>query len=61
MGFVSEVLKNVEGLYWYYSIGIFIFIVLFIIIAYKTIRTPKEVMNEYKNAILEDDKGTEMR
>jgi len=55
MGFVSEVLKNVNGIQWYYIIGISIFIILFIIIVYKTIRTPKSKFLEYKNAILDDD------
>ncbi len=55
MGFVSEVLKSVNGIQWYYIIGISIFIILFIIIVYKTIRTPKSKLLEYKNSILEDD------
>ncbi|TLX77569.1 hypothetical protein E9993_02705 [Labilibacter sediminis] len=59
MGFVSEVLKDVNGLQWYYIIGIFIFIALFILIVYKTIRTPKADLLKYKNAILEDENKTQ--
>ncbi|WP_075590286.1 hypothetical protein [Labilibacter marinus] len=59
MGFVSEVLKDVDGIQWYYIIGISIFIALFIVIVYKTIRTPKSNFVQYKNAILEDDMATE--
>ena len=59
MGFVSEVLKDVNGLLWYYIIGIFIFIALFILIVYKTIKTPKAELLKYKNAILEEDVNTQ--
>ncbi len=55
MGFVSEVLKGVKGIEWYYIIGIAIFITLFVIVVYKTIRTPKSDLKKYKNSILEDD------
>jgi len=48
MGFVSEVLKNVEGIQWYYIVGIFI------IILYKTIKTPKADLIKYKTAILDE-------
>ncbi|MGQ1785916.1 MULTISPECIES: hypothetical protein [unclassified Saccharicrinis] len=61
MGFVSEVLKDVSGIQWYYIIGISIFIILFIIIVYKTIRTPKSIMMQYKNAILEDEIVTDIQ
>ncbi|SMO59974.1 hypothetical protein SAMN06265379_103240 [Saccharicrinis carchari] len=55
MGYVSEVLKGVNGIQWYYIIGIAIFIILFVIIVYKTIRTPKSELNKYKNSILDED------
>lgn len=55
MGYVSEVLKGVNGIQWYYIIGIAIFIILFIIIVYKTLRTPKSEINKYKHSILDDD------
>lgn len=59
MGFVSEVLKDVNGIQWYYIVGIFIFITLFIIVLYKTIKTPKSDLLKYKNAILEDENTTQ--
>lgn len=55
MGFVSEVLKGVYGIQWYYIIGIAIFIALFVIVVYKTIRIPKSDLKKYKNSILEED------
>lgn len=55
MGYVSEVLKGVNGIQWYYIIGIAIFIILFILVVYKTVRTPKSDLNKYKNSILDDD------
>ncbi len=55
MGYVSEVLKDVNGIQWYYIIGIFIFILLFVVILYRTVKTPKRDLIQYKNAILEDD------
>lgn len=55
MGYVSEVLKGVNGIQWYYIIGIAIFIILFILVVYKTVRTPKSDLNIYKNSILDDD------
>ncbi len=55
MNFVSDVLKDVNGIQWYYIIGIAIFISLFIVILYRTIKTPKKDLVQYKNAILEDD------
>jgi hypothetical protein len=54
MGFVSEVLKDIEGIQWYYIIGIFIFIFLFIAILYRTINTPQKDLLEYKNSIFDD-------
>ncbi len=58
MGYVSEVLKGVNGIQWYYIIGIAIFIILFILVVYKTVRTPKSDLNKYKNSILDDDNET---
>ncbi len=55
MNFVSDVLKDVNGIQWYYIIGIAIFISLFIVVLYRTIKTPKKDLVQYKNAILEDD------
>ncbi len=55
MNFVSDVLKDVNGIQWYYIIGIAIFISLFIVVLYRTIKTPKKDLVHYKNAILEDD------
>lgn len=55
MGYVSEVLKGVNGIQWYYIVGIAIFITLFVLVVYKTLRTPKSELNKFKNSILDDD------
>lgn len=59
MGFVSEVLKDVNGILWYYIIGIFIFILMFVIILYRTVKMPKQDLLEFKHSILDqENEGT---
>lgn len=55
MGFVSHVLGNVDGIQWYYIIGMFIFITLFIVMIYKTIKIPKSDLLNYKQSVLDQD------
>ncbi len=59
MGFVGEVLRN-AGIQWYYIIGLFIFLTLFIVIVYRTIKIPKSVLKQNKESILENDEPTEL-
>jgi hypothetical protein len=60
MGFVSEVLSD-AGIQWYYIIGLFIFLSLFIIIVYRTFRIPKSTLKQNKESILENDEPTELK
>lgn len=55
MGFVGELMDGVKGVAGYYTIGLLIFISLFIIILIRTIRTPKAILIQHKTSILEDD------
>lgn len=58
MGFVGKVLDGVEGIENYYIIGLFIFLILFIIILIRTVRIPKKKLEDYKRAILDDSDET---
>jgi len=55
MGFVGDVLGKVNGIQWYYIIGLFIFIALFAVIVYRTIKTPKAELLNYKNSIFDNE------
>ena len=55
MGFVGDVLGKVYGIQWYYIIGLFIIIALFAVIVYRTIKTPKADLLNYKTSILDND------
>lgn len=57
MGFVGEVLNKVNGIHWYYTIGLLIFLTLFIVIIYKTYKIPKSEIEKYKNSIFENDEN----
>lgn len=59
MGFVGEVLRD-AGIQWYYIVGLFIFLSLFIVIVYRTFKIPKSVLKQNKESILENDKPTEL-
>lgn len=60
MGFVGKVMDGVNGIHIYYIIGIFIFITLFLVILIRTIRIPKKNLQDYKNAILDDNDEVEL-
>ena len=55
MGFVGDVLQKVDGVEWYYIIGLFIFLALFVTIVYRTVKIPKSTLLGYKQSILEKD------
>ncbi len=55
MGAVGEILKSVNGIERYYIAGILIFIVIFMVILYRTIRIPKTDLERFKNSILDKD------
>jgi len=55
MGFVSDILSNENGIQWYYIIGLFIFISLFILMIYRVVKIPKSDLKHYKESILKND------
>ena len=55
MSFVSGVLNSVDGIQYYYIVGLLIFMTLFIVILYRTIKIPRKDLMKYKASILEND------
>lgn len=55
MKFVGEVLENVNGIQYYYIVGLIIFISLMIVILYRTIKMPKKELIDIKTSIFEKD------
>jgi len=55
MKIISNLLENVEGIQIYYIVGLLIFITLFIVISVRTIRMPKQEVENIKNSILNDN------
>ena len=55
MGFVSDILSKENGIQWYYIIGLFIFLTLFIVMIYKVIKIPKSELKRMKESILKND------
>jgi hypothetical protein len=57
MGFVGELLGKQNGIQWYYIIGLFIFITLFVVMIYRTMNIPKSDILNYKQSILDNENG----
>jgi len=55
MGFVSETLSGINGIEWYYIIGIILFIGLFISVVIFTYAIPKIDLIRFKSSIFEED------
>ena len=55
MSFVSGVLNGVDGIQYYYIVGLLIFMTLFIVILYRTIKIPRKDLMKSKASILEND------
>ncbi|MEI6139213.1 MAG: hypothetical protein WCP85_08110 [Mariniphaga sp.] len=55
MGFVGDVLKSVEGIQYLYIIGIFIFLGLFVVMIYRTMKIPGKDLLEFKSSILDNN------
>ena len=55
MGFVGEILNGVEGIKYFYIVGLLIFIILFIVMLYRTIKIPRKDLMKFKASILEND------
>lgn len=55
MGFVSETLSGVEGIQWYYIVGIILFVGLFIGVVIHTFAIPKKDLIKFKTSIFEQE------
>jgi cbb3-type cytochrome oxidase subunit 3 len=55
MGNISETLSGIEGIQWYYIVGIIIFVGLFIGIVIHTYNIPKKDLNRFKSSIFEKE------
>ena len=55
MGFVGDTLGGIDGIQWYYIVGIVIFVGLFIGVAIYTYNIPKKDLNKFKSSIFEKE------
>jgi len=55
MNFAGNVLQNVDGIKYFYIAGILIFMALFVVILYRTIRIPRKDLEDFKSSIFEND------
>lgn len=55
MGFVSETLSGINGIEWYYIIGILLFVGLFIGVVIHTYTIPKKDLVKYKSSIFDKE------
>ncbi len=55
MSFVGEVLQNVDGIQYFYIVGMLIFIVLFGIVVFRTVKMPRKDLIDIKTSIFEKD------
>lgn len=55
MGFVSEILNGQDGIQYFYIVGLLIFMTLFIVIVYRTVKIPKKDLMKFKTSILDND------
>ena len=49
MNFAGDVLQNVDGIKYFYIAGILIFMALFVVILYRTIRIPRKDLEDFKS------------
>ena len=56
MSFVGGVLNGVAGIQYFYIVGLLIFMTLFIVILYRTVKIPRKDLMKFKTSILENDK-----
>ena len=59
MGFVGNMLGNIENIQFYYIIGLFIFIGLFITILVRTLRMKKSDVISIKTSIIDEGETLE--
>ncbi|MCK9640081.1 MAG: hypothetical protein M0R39_09250 [Prolixibacteraceae bacterium] len=57
MGFVNDTLSKIDGIEWYYIVGIIIFVGLFIGVVIHTYTIPKKDLIRFKSLIFEQEEG----
>ena len=55
MNFVSKILNDVDGIQYYYILGLLIFVSLFFVMVYRTYKIPKQDLINYKTSILDNN------
>ncbi|MCK9414674.1 MAG: hypothetical protein M0Q53_20400 [Prolixibacteraceae bacterium] len=55
MGFVNDTLSKIDGIEWYYIVGIIIFVGLFIGMVIHTYTIPKKDLIKFKSSIFEQE------
>jgi hypothetical protein len=55
MGNISETLAGIEGIQWYYIVGIIIFVGLFIGVVIHTYTIPRKDLIRFKSSIFEKE------
>ena len=55
MGFVNDTLSKIDGIEWYYIVGIIIFVGLFIGVVIHTYAIPKKDLIKFKSSIFEQE------
>ncbi len=55
MGNVSETLSGIDGIQWYYIVGIILFVGLFVGVVIHAYTIPKKDLVKYKSSIFEKD------
>lgn len=55
MSFVGDVLGKVDGIQYFYIIGLLIFMSLFVVLIYRIVRMPKRDLVDFKTSIFEND------
>jgi high-affinity Fe2+/Pb2+ permease len=55
MSFVGGVLDGVEGIQYFYIVGLLIFMTLFMVILYRTVKIPRKDLVKFKTSILDKD------
>jgi hypothetical protein len=61
MGNISETLSGIEGIQWYYIVGIIIFVGLFIGVVIHTYTIPKKDLIRFKSSIFEKEELSPLR
>jgi hypothetical protein len=55
MSFVGDVLGKVDGIQYFYIVGLLIFMSLFVVLIYRIVRMPRQDLVDFKSSIFEND------